>query len=80
MGFKKENEYVASAIHFANNVDKRNFKSVINYKGETYKYDSRNNYLVVVTKDGFIRTFYSTEGSGGFSYYPKKGVKKWIKV
>ena len=80
MGFKSEKEYVANAVHFANDVDRKHYKSVVNYKGETYKYDPRTKRLVIITKDGYIRTFYSTETSGGFYYYPKKGVRVWIEV
>ena len=36
--------------------------------------------LMNSTKNGYIRTYYSTKGSGGFYYYPKKGQKVWIKV
>ena len=80
MGFKSEKEYVANGIHFANDIDRQHYKSVINYKGETYKYDPGSKQLVVVSKKGYIRTYYSTKGSGGFYYSPKKGTRIWIKV
>ena len=80
LGINKLEDYIASAVHFANKIDRKHFRSVVNYKKETYKYDPDSKLLVVVTKEGFIRTFYSTKGSGGFSYYPKKGIKVWIKV
>lgn len=80
MGIKGEKDYAAKAVHFANEVDRQHYKSVINYKGETYKYDPNSKLLVVVTKQGYIRTFYDTRGSGGFYYYPKKGKKVWIKI
>ena len=80
MGFRTEKEYVANGVHFANDINRKQYKSVVNYKGETYKFNPNNKHLVVVTKNGYIRTYYSTKGSGGFSYYPKKGQKVWIKV
>jgi len=80
MGINTEKDYVANAVHFANNVDRRHYKSVVNYKGETYKYDPGSKQLVVVTKDGYIRTYFNTKGNGGFYYSPKKGKRVWIKV
>lgn len=80
LGITNEKDYVAKGVHFANTIDRKHFKSVVSFDGQTYKYDPNTQRVVVVTKDGYIRTYYSTKGSGGFYYYPKKGERKWIKV
>lgn len=77
-GINSKTDYIAKAIHFANEVDRKNYKSVIDYKGTTYKYDRRNGRLVEVTKDGYVISYRHTGDS--FWYYPKEGRKKWIKI
>lgn len=77
-GIINKKDYVAKAIHFANQVDRKNYKSAIGYKGTTYKYDCRNGRLVEVTKDGYVISYRHTGES--FWYYSKEGRKKWIKI
>lgn len=74
-----EEEYEAKALHFANKVDRTHFKSVIDYKGTTYKYDPRDSKLVIVTKEGIVVTYHHTGDK--FKYRPQKGkeVTVWIK-
>ena len=50
---KSKEEYAAKAVHFANTVDRKNFKSVKDYHGSTYKYDPRNGSYAIITKDGY---------------------------
>lgn len=70
-------DYAAKAVHFANEIDRKHYKSVVDYKGTTYKYDPRDGRLVEVTKDGYVISYRHTGDK--FWYYSKKGMKKWIK-
>lgn len=77
-GAISKQDYAAKAVHFANEVDKQNYKSVIDYKGTTYKYDPRNGILAEITKEGYVISYRHT--GGRFWYRPSKGVKRWIKM
>ena len=77
-GAKTKKEYAAKVVHFANEVDRKNYKSVVDYKGTTYKYDPRNGRMVEVTKDGYVISYRHTGDK--FWYYSKKGEKTWIKI
>lgn len=74
-GAKSKQDYAAKAVHFANEVDRKNYKSVVDYNKTTYKYDPRNGRLVIVTKDGYVTSYHHTKK--GFWYYPEKGKKVW---
>ena len=74
---KSKEEYEAKAIRFANTIDNKNCKVVVDYRGTTYKYDINQKVLVEVTKDGYIISY--RHFSKKDWYMPKKGVKKWIK-
>lgn len=76
---KSKEEYAAKAVHFANTVDRKNFKSVKDYRGSTYKYDPRNGSYAIITKDGYVTTYFKPK-KGGFTYYSKKGRPVWIKI
>lgn len=71
-------DYAAKAIHFANEINRKFYKSVIDRNGTTYKYDSRDGRLVEVTDDGYVISYRYTGEK--FWYYAKKGIKKWIKM
>ena len=71
-----QKEYVSKALHFANKIDRKNFKSVVDYKGTTFKYDIRDGKLVIVTKDGYIVSYHHT--GKRFRYSPIKGKEVWI--
>lgn len=72
-------DYAAKAVHFANDVDRKHYKSVIDKYGTTYKYDPRDGRLVIVAKDGYVVSYHHTGKK--FTYTNKKGqeVTKWIK-
>ncbi len=72
-------DYASKAVHFANAVDKQNYKSVIDKNGTTYKYDPRDGRLAIITKDGYVVSYHHTGNK--FTYTDKKGKKitKWIK-
>jgi hypothetical protein len=72
-------EYASQAVHFANTIDRKNYKSVVDYKHTTYKYDSRNDLFVEVSKDGYAISYHHIKDK--FWYYSKKkGNKVWIKI
>ncbi len=79
VGAHSEEEYASKGVHFANEVDRQNFKSVIDKKGTTYKYDPRDGKLVIVTKDGYVVSYYHVRNK--FTYTNKKGkvITVWIK-
>ena len=79
VGAHSEGEYASKGVHFANEVDRRNFKSVIDGRGTTYKYDPRDGRLVEVTKDGYVISYRHTGKK--FTYVNKKGevITVWIK-
>lgn len=72
-------EYAAMAVHFANTIDRKHYKSVVDRNGSTYKYDPRDGRLAIISKDGYIISYHHT--GNGFTYRSKKGkqVKVWIK-
>ncbi len=78
-GAHSEEEYVSKAVDFANEVDRQNFKSVIDKKGTTYKYDPRDGRLAIVTRDGYVVSFHRVRNK--FTYRDKRGKKItiWIK-
>lgn len=78
LGLNSENEYASKAVHFANSVDRNNYKSYVDCYGTTYKYNTRTNELVIVTKDGYVVSYYKVRNN--FWYYVKKGEKRWIKI
>lgn len=78
-GATSKEDYASKAVHFANEIDRKHYKSVIDKHGSTYKYDPRDGRLAIITKDGFIVTYHMIRKS--FTYKDKKGrkIKKWIK-
>ncbi len=78
VGATSKEQYSAKAVHFANTIDRNNYKSVVDYKGTTYKYDPRNGLMVEVSKDGYVISFRHLGKK--FWYNPKKGVRQWISI
>lgn len=70
--------YIAHAIKFANTIDRKNNISFIDKRGSTYKYNKETNELCIVTKKGYVVTYYKPKE--GYSYYlnqlKTKGRKK----
>ena len=78
MGFDSKESYKQHAIRFANNVDKTNYKSFVDYKTDkTYKYSVRTNEFVVVDKRGYVVTYFKPKE--GKSYYLKEKAKHFKK-
>ncbi len=76
MGCKTKESYAAHAVKFANTVDRKNCVSFVDKKGSTYKYNKKSNTLVIVTKDGYVVTYFKP--AKGYNYYlnEKKGKAK----
>ena len=68
LGLGSKKSYAAHAVKFANVVDKKNCVSFIDAKtGSTYKYNKVTNELAIITKNGFVATYYKP--GGGYDYY-----------
>ena len=78
-GAHSKQEYAAKAVHFANEVDRKHYKSVVDVHGSTYKYDPRDGRMAIIAKDGYVVTYHHTGEK--FTYTNKKGkaVTRWIK-
>lgn len=59
--------YAAHAVKFANTVDKKNCISFLDKNGSTYKYNIKINEFCIVTKNGYVVTYYKP--SNGYKYY-----------
>ncbi len=74
---KTDKEYERKAIRFANKIDHRYCKSVIDKHGTTFKYNIRTKEFVMVRKDGIILTYHHKDR---FDYINKKGEKVWVEI
>ena len=76
MGCSSKEAYAAKAVKFANNVDRKNCVSFVAKNGSTYKYNKKDNTLAIITKDGYVVTYFKPEK--GYNYYlsQKKGKTK----
>ncbi|MEG0034554.1 MAG: hypothetical protein RR734_03105 [Bacilli bacterium] len=77
-GVKSKEEYASQSVHFANTINRKQYKSLIDYNGTTYKYDIKNAILAIITKDGYVISYHYIRKE--FWYYKKKGKKVWIKI
>ena len=85
MGFDSKESYKQHAIKFANTIDKKNCETFVDKKtGATYKYNKKTNEFAIITKDGYITTYFKPRE--GYNYYKKQislhdkgkgGTKKW---
>ena len=74
VGIKTKESYVASAVKFANTVDKKNCVSFVDSEtGSTYKYNKATNEFAIITKSGYIVTYYKPKG--GYNYYKSQKTK-----
>lgn len=67
MGCKTKESYAAHSVKFANNVDRTNCVSFVAKNGSTYKYNTKTNTLAIVTKDGYVVTYFKP--AKGYDYY-----------
>ena len=67
MGAATANDYAAKAVHFANTINHKDCVSFIDKHGSTYKYNKLTNELAIVSKDGYVITYFSPKD--GYSYY-----------
>ena len=77
MGFDSKESYKQHAIKFANTVDKKNCTSFVYSKtGSTYKYNKVTNEFAIITKDGYVVTYFKPKEV--YDYY-KKQLSKYGK-
>lgn len=67
LGFSTKEEYRAHAVHFANKIDRVNNVSYVRPNGETVKFNTKTGEFAVITKEGFVTTYYK----------PKTGIKAY---
>lgn len=72
-GVDNKDDYLAKAVNFANDVDYVNYDSYVDSSGTTYKYNKKNNALLLVSKEGGIITYYKPRYKGG----KNKGQLNW---
>ncbi len=73
-------KYAAKAVHFANEIDRKHYKSAVDVNGTTYKYDPRDGRVAIVSADGYVISYYRVRKQ--FTYTNKKGkeITIWIKT
>ena len=74
LGVSSVDEMKANAVYFANKVDRLNNVSFIDDNGTTYKYSKVTNELVLVTKDGYVISYFKPKN--GENYYNTQEKKK----
>jgi hypothetical protein len=61
-------------VSFANTVDRKNCVSFIDKNGSTYKYNKTTNTLAIITKNGYVVTYFKP--SAGYEYYKNEKKRK----
>lgn len=78
VGCTSKESYAAHAVSFANTVDRKNCVSFIDKNGSTYKYNKATNTLAIITRDGYVVTYFKP--TDGYEYYKaekrRKGKKR----
>lgn len=76
VGASTKESYAAHAVRFANRVDRENVRSFVDGKGSTYKFNVKSNEFAIVSKDGYVITYFKP--TKGYDYYlaQKKARKK----
>jgi pyocin large subunit-like protein len=75
--FDSQESYKQHAIKFANDIDRKNYKSFVDREtGKTYKYSPKSNEFIIVDKRGYIVTYYKP--TSGYDYY-KRQYAKYVK-
>lgn len=67
MNCNSKESYAAHSVKFANYVDKINCISFVDKKGSTYKYNIKTNTLAIITKKGYVITYFKP--TAGYNYY-----------
>ena len=78
-GVDNENDYLAKAVNFANDVDKVNYDSFVDKGGTTYKYNKKNNALIIISKEGKIITYFKSRIKNGklnWKYFKNEQKRK----
>ena len=70
VGAPSKESYAAKAVKFANTVDRKNCVSFVDKKGSTYKYNKVTEEFAIISKDGYVITYFKPKG--GYDYYLKQ--------
>lgn len=73
MSSDSKESYKQHAIRFANTIDKNNCESFVDKNGSTYKYNKKTNEFAIISKNGYVVTYYKP--SGGYKYYKNQKAK-----
>lgn len=74
IGLDNQESYRQHAIRFANTIDKKNNISFVDSStNSTYKYNKSTNEFVIITKDGYVVTYFKHKE--GYSYYNNQILK-----
>ncbi|MDO4500689.1 MAG: hypothetical protein Q4B60_05370 [Erysipelotrichaceae bacterium] len=68
------NDYAAKAVHFANTINREDCVSFIDGNGSTYKYNKETNELAIISKNGYVITYFSPKN--GYTYYKNERIRK----
>lgn len=80
-GATSQDDYVNRSIKFANYVDRKNCKSIVDNNGTTYKYNTKTRELVIVTKNGIVVSYYKISyKQNGFYYTNRRGKETWKNI
>lgn len=74
MGCETKEAYAAHSVKFANSVDRVDCISFVARNGATYKYNTKTNTLAIVTKDGYVVTYFKP--AAGYNYYKEEKRRK----
>lgn len=74
VGCYTKEAYAAHAVKFANHVDKVNCVSFVDKNGSTYKYNITTNTFAIISKDGYVITYFKP--SAGYDYYKAEKRRK----
>ncbi len=73
LNFDSRECYKQHAIKFANTIDKNNCESFVGKNQSTYKYNKKTNEFAIITKNGYVVTYYKP--TGGYKYYKEQKTK-----
>ena len=76
VGCSSKEAYAAKAVRFSNLVDRKNCVSFVDRRGSTYKFNKSSGDFAVITKNGYVVTYFKPKD--GYNYYlsQKKGKIK----
>ena len=74
MGFDSKESYAAHAVSFANTIDRKNNVSFLDKNDSTYKFNKKTGEFAIITKDGYVVTYFKPRT--GIKYYDQQKKEK----